>query len=36
LLMGELGHFLGIDDPAVEFAPFGSARLAKQRIGLVI
>lgn len=35
LLNGELAHFLGIDDPAIMFAPFGSARLAKQRIGLL-
>jgi hypothetical protein len=36
LLNGELTHYMGLDEPAVQFAPFGSARLAKQRIGLVI
>jgi len=33
LLNGELGHFLGISEPAVEFAPFGSAKLSRLRIG---
>lgn len=33
LLRGELAHYLGIDNPAVEFAPFGSARLEKLKIG---
>ncbi len=33
LLNGELGHFMGINEPAVEFAPFGSARLWKRRVG---
>ncbi len=33
LLNGELAHRLGIDEPAVEFAPFGTARLECQRIG---
>lgn len=32
-LNGELCHFLGKDSVAVGFAPFGSARLARQRIG---
>lgn len=36
LLIGECGHFLGIDKPSVIFAPFGSARLAKKRIGTLI
>lgn len=36
LLMGELGHYLGIDDPAVVFAPFGAARLENQKIGSMI
>ncbi len=35
LLLGELGHYVGIEDPAVQFAPFGSARLWKRRIGLM-
>ncbi len=35
LLNGELAHYLGIDEPAVEFAPFGNARLIKQRVGLM-
>lgn len=36
LLNGELAHFLGKDTPAVNFAPFGSARLSRQRIGSLI
>lgn len=36
LLNGELGHRLGIDSPAVNFAPFGSARLERQGIGTMI
>lgn len=36
LLQGELVHMLGADKPAVMFAPFGSARLANQRIGSLI
>ena len=36
MLVGELGHFLGIDSPAVGFSPFGSARLRRQRIGSLI
>ncbi len=36
LLSGELAHYLGIDEPAVEFAPFGNARLIKQRVGLMM
>lgn len=35
LLNGELVHYLGIDKPAVLVQPFGSARLARQRIGLL-
>jgi hypothetical protein len=35
-LMGEVGHFVGIDQPAVAFRPFGSARLERQRIGTMI
>lgn len=33
LLNGELVHYLGKDRPAVNFAPFGSARLSRQNIG---
>lgn len=33
MLNGELDHYLGKDSAAVGFAPFGSARLRKQRIG---
>lgn len=33
LLSGEIAHYMGITEPAVEFAPFGSARLQKQRVG---
>lgn len=36
LLNGELTHFLGRDEPAVNFAPFGTARLSRQRIGTMI
>jgi len=32
-LNGELAHYLGIDQPAVSVAPFGTARLSRQRIG---
>jgi hypothetical protein len=36
LLNGELTHFLGLNQPAVNFAPFGTARLTRQRIGTMI
>jgi hypothetical protein len=36
LLRGELAHYLGIDEPAVDWAPFGSARLERQKIGTLI
>lgn len=36
LLNGELAHFLGVDEPAVEWAPFGSARLERQKIGTML
>ncbi len=36
LLNGELAHYIGIDEPAVEFAPFGAAHLHTQRIGTMI
>lgn len=35
LLNGELGHYNGVNSPAVGFFPFGSARLAHQHIGLL-
>lgn len=35
-LNGELAHYLGIDEPTVTFAPFGSAKLTHQRIGTLI
>lgn len=35
-LNGELTHYYGKDEPAVQFAPFGSARLSHQRIGTMI
>lgn len=35
LLNGELTHYLGKDEPAVVFAPFGSARLERVNIGMV-
>jgi len=36
LLQGELVHYLGKDKPAINFAPFGSARLSHQKIGSMI
>lgn len=36
LLNGELAHYLGIDEPAVEFAPFGAAHLSKIKVGSLI
>lgn len=35
-LNGELSHFLGKDQPAVNFAPFGDAHLSRKRIGSLI
>lgn len=35
LLIGELTHFIGKDDPALIFAPFGSARLERVRVGMI-
>jgi len=35
LLNGELAHYLGIDQPAVNFKPFGSARLERVNIGMI-
>jgi hypothetical protein len=34
-LQGQLVHYEGKDNPAVNFAPFGTARLLNQRIGLM-
>ncbi len=36
LLNGELGHYLGVNTPAVNIAYFGSARLERQAIGTLI
>jgi len=36
MLQGQLVHYLGKDLPAINFAPFGSARLEKQKIGTMI
>lgn len=36
LLMGELNHYLGLDEPAVVFAPFGAARLEYNKIGSML
>ena len=33
LLNGELVHHLGKERPAINFSPFGTARLSHQRIG---
>ena len=35
-LNGELGHYLGKDTPAVNFAPFGTARLERKQIGTLV
>ena len=35
LLNGELTHYYGLDNPAVNFAPFGSAKLERIRIGMI-
>lgn len=35
-LNGELAHYYGTQNPAIEVLPFGSARLENQRIGLLI
>lgn len=35
-LQGELVHYLGKDLPAIEFKPFGSASLARRKIGALI
>lgn len=35
LLNAELDHYMGRDNPAINVAPFGTAGLAKQRIGYV-
>ena len=34
-LNGELGHYLGLDRPAVSFRPFGSARLERHKVGMI-
>lgn len=36
LLIGELNHYIGKDEIAVEFAPFGAARLEKIKVGTLI
>ncbi len=36
MLNGELRHYFGVQNTAVGFAPFGSARLERQRIGTLI
>lgn len=33
MLNGELGHYMGLQQPAILFSPFGSARLECQKIG---
>jgi hypothetical protein len=35
LLIGELTRYVGKNDPAVNFKPFGSARLERQRISML-
>jgi len=34
-LNGELNHYLGKDNPAVRFSPFGSASLERIHIGMI-
>lgn len=36
LLNGQIAHYLGTDNPAIIFKPFGSASLARQKIGNLI
>lgn len=36
LLQGELVHYLGAERPAINFAPFGSARLCRDKVGSLI
>jgi hypothetical protein len=36
LLNGELNHYLGADQAAVGFRPFGSASLSNARVGTLI
>lgn len=36
LLQGELVHYLGKEKPAMSFYPFGSARLERQKIGILM
>jgi len=36
LLRGEMTHYQGIDDVAVDWAPFGSARLSRLKIGSML
>lgn len=36
MLNGELTHRLGLNEPAVIFRPFGSARLSRQKIGSML
>lgn len=36
MLMGEQAHYMGLNQPAVRFSPFGSARLKNQRIGNIV
>jgi hypothetical protein len=35
LLNGELSHYMGIVSPSVNFAPFGTARLERVKIGMI-
>ena len=35
-LNGELAHFMGLKEPAISFAPFGTAKLEYQRIGSLL
>ena len=35
LLNGQIAHFIGIDDPAVNFAPFGNAHFAQETSGFI-
>jgi hypothetical protein len=35
-LNGEIAHYYGIDNPAIQVSVFGSARLERQAIGTMI
>lgn len=36
MLNGELGHYLGVDSPAIGFFPFGNAHLSHHKVGSLL